>query len=105
MLIVDKAGSCRRPVCSRAPRHTGVRQSTLDVRQSRDMTVRVNGDARDLPDGQTVRALVVQYNLDPAKVAVELNRRLPQLGRADHPRPQRRWSGSTPPTRPGWRWS
>lgn len=49
------------------------------------MTVRVNGDARDLPDGQTVRALVVQYNLDPAKVAVELNRRLLKSERYDEP--------------------
>ena len=49
------------------------------------MTVRVNGDARDLPDGQTVRALVVQYNLDPAKVAVELNRRLLKSDRYDQP--------------------
>jgi thiamine biosynthesis protein ThiS len=49
------------------------------------MTVCVNGDARDLPDGQTVRALVVQYNLDPAKVAVELNRRLLKSDRYDQP--------------------
>ena len=49
------------------------------------MTVRVNGDARDLPDGQTVRGLVVQYNLDPAKVAVELNRRLLKSDRYDQP--------------------
>ena len=49
------------------------------------MTVRVNGDARDLPDGQTVRALVVQYGLDPAKVAVELNRRLLKSDRYDQP--------------------
>ena len=40
------------------------------------MTVTVNGDARDLPDGETVRALVVRYNLTPEKVAIELNRRL-----------------------------
>lgn len=40
------------------------------------MTVRVNGDPRDLPDGETVRALVGRYNLTPEKVAIELNRRL-----------------------------
>ena len=40
------------------------------------MTVTVNGDARDLPDGETVRALIVRYQLDVGKVAVELNRRL-----------------------------
>ena len=40
------------------------------------MTVNVNGDARDLPDGTTVAALVRQLNLTPEKVAVERNRRL-----------------------------
>ncbi|HXE53396.1 MAG TPA: sulfur carrier protein ThiS [Tepidisphaeraceae bacterium] len=40
------------------------------------MKVTVNGDARDLPEGETVRALVVRYNLKPEKVAVELNKRL-----------------------------
>lgn len=40
------------------------------------MTVTVNGDARELPDGETVRALVLRYNLTPEKVAIELNRRL-----------------------------
>jgi thiamine biosynthesis protein ThiS len=40
------------------------------------MVVKVNGEARDLPDGETVRALIVRYNLTPEKVAVELNRRL-----------------------------
>jgi sulfur carrier protein len=47
------------------------------------MNVTVNGDARDLPDGETVRALVVRYQLDPAKVAVELNRRLLKSERYD----------------------
>lgn len=40
------------------------------------MTVKVNGEPRDLPDGETVRALIVRYQLAPEKVAVELNRRL-----------------------------
>ena len=47
------------------------------------MHVTVNGDPRDLPDGETVRALVVRYQLDPAKVAVELNRRLLKSERYD----------------------
>ncbi|HEX8915211.1 MAG TPA: sulfur carrier protein ThiS [Humisphaera sp.] len=49
------------------------------------MNVRVNGDPRDLPEGETVRALVVRYSLDPAKVAVELNRRLLKSERYDQP--------------------
>ena len=40
------------------------------------MVVKVNGEARELPEGETVRALIVRYNLAPEKVAVELNRRL-----------------------------
>ena len=40
------------------------------------MQVKVNGDSRELPDGETVRALVTRFNLTPEKVAVELNRRL-----------------------------
>ena len=40
------------------------------------MTIKVNGDPRDLPEGETVRALVGRYNLTPEKVAIELNRRL-----------------------------
>lgn len=40
------------------------------------MNITVNGEPRDLPIGETVRALVARYNLTPAKVAIELNRRL-----------------------------
>lgn len=44
------------------------------------MTIRVNGAERDVPDGQTLRALVESHQLKPEKVAIELNRR---LARAD----------------------
>ena len=40
------------------------------------MTVKVNGQDRDVADGTTVRALIEQFKLSPEKVAVELNRRL-----------------------------
>jgi sulfur carrier protein len=40
------------------------------------MKIKVNGDDRELPGGTTVRALVLQFNLVPEKVAIELNRRL-----------------------------
>jgi sulfur carrier protein len=40
------------------------------------MKVIVNGEARDLPEGETIRALVARHNLTPEKVAIELNRRL-----------------------------
>lgn len=49
------------------------------------MTVTVNGESRDLPDGETVRALVARYNLKPEKVAIELNRRLLRGEKYDTP--------------------
>ena len=49
------------------------------------MTVKVNGDARDLPDGETLRALVARYQLSPEKVAIELNRRLVRSEKYDTP--------------------
>ena len=47
------------------------------------MKVTVNGDARDLPDGETVRSLVQRYSLVPEKVAIELNRRLVRSDKYD----------------------
>lgn len=49
------------------------------------MQIKVNGEERDLPDGETVRALVTRYNLTPEKVAVELNRRLLRGDKYDTP--------------------
>jgi thiamine biosynthesis protein ThiS len=49
------------------------------------MTVKVNGDPRDLPDGETLRALVARYQLTPEKVAIELNRRLVRSEKYDTP--------------------
>ena len=49
------------------------------------MTVTVNGDARELPEGETVRSLVARYQLIPEKVAIELNRRLVRSDRYDTP--------------------
>ena len=40
------------------------------------MVVKVNGETRELPDGETVVALIARYQLTPDKVAIELNRRL-----------------------------
>jgi sulfur carrier protein len=36
----------------------------------------VNGESRAIPDGQTVLALLHDLQLDPARVAVELDRRI-----------------------------
>ena len=40
------------------------------------MQVKVNGDSREVSEGETLRALVGRYNLLPEKVAIELNKRL-----------------------------
>ena len=47
------------------------------------MTVTVNGAVTDLPDGETLRALVSRYQLTPDKVAIELNRRLVRAEKYD----------------------
>jgi thiamine biosynthesis protein ThiS len=40
------------------------------------MTVKVNGQDRDVADGTTVLALIALHDLTPQKVAIELNKRL-----------------------------
>lgn len=50
-----------------------------------EMKITVNGDSRELPAGETVRALVARYNLTPEKVAIELNRRLLRAAAYDTP--------------------
>ena len=40
------------------------------------MEIVVNGEPRGLPDGLTLAGLLRQLELDPARVAVELDRRI-----------------------------
>ena len=40
------------------------------------MTLTINGDTHDLPDGMTVSALLAHLGLDPQRLAVERNRDL-----------------------------
>ena len=40
------------------------------------MTIKVNGQNFEAPDGATIAKLIELHNLLPQKVAVELNRRL-----------------------------
>ena len=47
------------------------------------MKVVVNGDAKTLPDGLTIRQLLAQLNLTPEKVAIELNKRLARSDKYD----------------------
>jgi thiamine biosynthesis protein ThiS len=49
------------------------------------MKVTVNGDARELPESETVRTLVQRFSLVPEKVAIELNRRLVRSDKYDQP--------------------
>jgi thiamine biosynthesis protein ThiS len=51
--------------------------------QQSAMQLRINGEDRDLPDGLTLRNLVMQFNLIPEKVAIELNRRLVRSDKYD----------------------
>lgn len=47
------------------------------------MKLTVNGEAREVPDGETIRALVARHSLTPDKVAIELNRRLVRSDKYD----------------------
>jgi sulfur carrier protein len=38
--------------------------------------VAINGEFRTIPEGQTIRQLLESLQLDPARVAVELDRRI-----------------------------
>lgn len=49
------------------------------------MKLTVNGESLDLPDGATLRQLVQRFNLQPEKVAIELNRRLAREDKYDQP--------------------
>jgi thiamine biosynthesis protein ThiS len=40
------------------------------------MEITVNGEAQTMPQGQTILGLIQQLELDPARVAVELDRRI-----------------------------
>jgi thiamine biosynthesis protein ThiS len=40
------------------------------------MTIKVNGQNRDVPEGTNILALLESFKLTPDKVAVEVNRRL-----------------------------
>jgi sulfur carrier protein len=40
------------------------------------IAITVNGETKSTPDGQTILGLLEQLELDPARVAVELNRRI-----------------------------
>jgi sulfur carrier protein len=51
-----------------------------------DIEIVINGESRSTPEGQTVLGLLHQLQLDPARVAVELDRRILK---------QPSWSGTT----------
>ena len=41
-----------------------------------EIQIRVNGEDRSAPEGLNVRSLLTHLGLEPARVAVELNRRI-----------------------------
>ena len=48
----------------------------MTATMSDDMTITVNGQPRDVPNGTAIASLLEQMKLKPNNVAVELNRRL-----------------------------
>ena len=52
---------------------------------SGDMTITVNGQSRDVPDGTAIASLLEQMKLKPSNVAIELNRRLVRGEQYDTP--------------------
>jgi thiamine biosynthesis protein ThiS len=40
------------------------------------VTIKVNGQPKEVPDATTITQLIELHNLSPQKVAIELNRRL-----------------------------
>jgi thiamine biosynthesis protein ThiS len=53
------------------------------------MTVKVNGQDRDVPAGTSIKSLLEQMKLNPNHVAVELNRRLVRAETYDTPLKER----------------
>jgi len=49
------------------------------------ITVKVNGEQRELEEGTTLRSLIERFKLTPDKVAIELNRRLVRSENYDTP--------------------
>jgi thiamine biosynthesis protein ThiS len=46
------------------------------VSTNQQVEVAINGEIRSIPQGQTIRQLLESLALDPARVAVELDRRI-----------------------------
>lgn len=63
-------------------RRRAVASRTAARQRSPDMNVTINGSKRDVPDGLTIRELVVYLGLGDGPVAVEVNRTI--VPRAEH---------------------
>ncbi|MFN0167165.1 MAG: sulfur carrier protein ThiS [Bryobacteraceae bacterium] len=48
----------------------------MECQPQQTVTVTVNGEARTIPAGATLGDLIADLNLEPDRVAVELNRRI-----------------------------
>ena len=47
------------------------------------MTIKVNGEEREVEEGETIRSLIARHQLTPEKVAIELNKRLVRAEKYD----------------------
>ena len=84
--MAEGRGVCRSAVlhCMLHVLHS-LRRRQPRSRYNARVIIRVNGQEREVPDGQTLRALVESHQLKPEKVAIELNRRLARADKYDAP--------------------
>ena len=59
------------------------RAAVTRARILRRMTVKVNGNDREIADGTTLRQLVEEFKLKPERVAIEWNRQLVRAEKYD----------------------
>jgi sulfur carrier protein len=57
-------------------RGNGVSNSRVENAESKTIQVMVNGQPRHVPDGGNIAALLQYLEIDPSRVAVELNREI-----------------------------
>ncbi len=46
----------------------------MDLAETKTMKIVLNGEAKDVPEGMNIEQLLSWLKIDPARVAVELNR-------------------------------
>ena len=78
-MLASEAKKPAKPAAERRLTQAATRPNVMHL----DMQITVNGDAREVPAGLTVRGLVEHLGLTDGPVAVERNREV--VPRAEHP--------------------